>query len=61
MNAEALELHVEGGRVCYGWGMCVVGHGYRGLGAGMDEGGGWYNCWSHFGIARAFSVCEVIH
>ena len=26
------------------WWMCVVGHGYGGLGGVRDAGGGWYAC-----------------
>ena len=34
MISEALEIRVEGGRVSHSWCMCVVGHGYGGLGGG---------------------------
>ena len=26
--------------------MCVVSHGYGGLGGGRDGGGGWHRCWT---------------
>ena len=64
MISEALELRVEGGRVSQGWCMCVVSHGYGGLGGGRDGGGGRYACgtkprgWLH---VAAFQECEVIH
>ena len=35
---------MEGGRVCRSWCMCVVSHGYGGLGWVRDGGGGWYAC-----------------
>ena len=63
MISEALELYLEDGRVSDSWCMCVVGHGYDGLGRGRDEGGGWYACetkqgaWSH--IARCRSTSRV--
>ena len=40
MISEALELPVEGGQVSHSWCVCVVGHGYGGLGGGWDGGGG---------------------
>ena len=40
MISEALNLCVEGGRVSHSWCMCVVNHGYGGLGGGWDGGGG---------------------
>ena len=30
--------------------MCVVGHGYGGLGGDMDGGGGWYACGTSQGV-----------
>ena len=37
MVSEALELRMESGRVSFIWCMCVVCHGYGGLGwAGME-------------------------
>ena len=36
-----LELYVDGVRVSHSWCMCVVSHGYGGLGGDMDGGGGW--------------------
>ena len=42
MIPEALEQYVEGGRVSHRWCMCIVGHGYGGLGAGRDGNGGRY-------------------
>ena len=59
---------MEGGRVSHSWCMCVVGHGYGGLGGGMDGGGGWYACrtkprgvgrWS--GDVVAHPQCIVTH
>ena len=54
MISEALELYVEGGRLSHSWCVCVVGHGYGGLVAGREGGGGCYACetklgggWSH--------------
>ena len=38
MISEVLELRVEGGQVSHSWCMCVVSHGYGGLGGGRDEG-----------------------
>ena len=40
MISEAHDLCVEGRRVSHSWCMCVVSHGYGGLGGGRDEGGG---------------------
>ena len=34
----------EGGRVSHIWCMCVVSHGYGGLGGGGDGCGGWQAC-----------------
>ena len=42
--SEALELHVEGGRVSHSWCMSVVSHGYGVLGGVRDGGGEWYAC-----------------
>ena len=42
MISEALELYMEGERASYSWCVCVVRHGYGGLGEGMNGGGGWY-------------------
>ena len=39
-----LELNAEGGRVSHSLCLCVVSHGYGGLGGGRDGGGGWYAC-----------------
>ena len=36
MISKALELYVEGGRASHIWCMCVGGHGYGGLGVGME-------------------------
>ena len=44
MISEALELRLEGGRVSHSWCMCVVTHGYSGLGVGRVSDGGWYVC-----------------
>ena len=44
MISEVLELPVAGGRVSHSWCMCLVSHGYGGLGGHMDVGGGWYAC-----------------
>ena len=44
MISEALELRMEGRRVCHRWCLCVVSHGYGGFGEGRDGGGGWYAC-----------------
>ena len=57
MISEALELLVESGRVCHSWCMCVVGHGYGGLGGGRDKGGGWYACVTKPGVLVA---CQEI-
>ena len=40
MISEALEQRVEGGRVSHSWCMCVVSHGYDGVGGSTDGGGG---------------------
>ena len=61
MISEALELRVEDGRVSHCWCMCVVCHGYVGLGGSRDgvvdrnharqsKGG-----WSHVGRYRRTS------
>ena len=42
MISEALELCVESGRVRHSWCMCVVSHGYGGMGGGRDGSCGWY-------------------
>ena len=39
MISDALELRVVGGRVDHSWYMCVVGHGFGGIGVGNDKGG----------------------
>ena len=44
MISEALDLCVEGGRVSHSLCMCVVNHGYGGLGGGWDGSCGWYAC-----------------
>ena len=47
--------------------MCVVSHGYGGLGGGRDGCGGWYACGTRPGVGRmsgdagARPECEVIH
>ena len=41
MISEALELHVEGEQASHSWCMCVVSHGFGGLGGGRDGGGAW--------------------
>ena len=38
MISEALELRIEGGQLIHSWCMCVVSHGYGGLGGGRDGG-----------------------
>ena len=35
------QLRVEGGQVNHNWCMCVVSHGYGGLGGGRDGVSGW--------------------
>ena len=40
---------MEGGQVTHCWCMCVVGHGYGGLGGDRNEGGGWYACGAKLG------------
>ena len=61
MISESLELCVDGGRVSHCWCMCVVGHGYGGLGGagmeavGMDARDGW----SHDGRHRSTSLVRV--
>ena len=42
--SEAMELHVEGGRVSHSWCMCVVRQEYGGLGEGRNGGFGSYAC-----------------
>ena len=56
MISEALELHVEGGRVSHSWCICAVSHGYGGLGGGRDGvvdgmhvGQSHRGVWSHVG------------
>ena len=54
---------MEDGRVSDIWRMCVVSHGYGGLGGGRDGGDGWCACgtkargWSHVGIC--WSNCRL--
>ena len=55
MISESLELRVEGGTVGHSWCMCVVSHGYGGLGGGMDGGGGWYACRT---MPRGLVACQ---
>ena len=38
--SEALELYVKGGRDSLSWCVCVVGHGYGGMGGDIDGDGG---------------------
>ena len=63
MISEALERYVEDGRVSHCWCMCVVSHGYGGLGGSMYGGGGWYvrgkkpGGWSYDG--RCWSTYRV--
>ena len=67
MISYVLWLYVEGRRVSHSWCMCVVGHGYGGMGVGRDGGGGWFACGTKQGGGRmsrdagAHSECEVIH
>ena len=68
MISEALKLRMEGGRVSHTWCVCVVSHGYVGLGGGRDGGGGWSACETKpsrvgrmSGDAGALPECEVIH
>ena len=58
---------MEGGLVSPCWCMCIVSHGYGGLGGSRDGGGGWYACWTMLGRVFCISgddgalpVCEVI-
>ena len=41
---DPLEQCVEGGRANCDECICVVSHGYGGLGGGRDGGGGWQTC-----------------
>ena len=65
--SEALELHVEGGRVSRSLCMCVASHGYGGLGgAGMevvdDMHAGQSQGFCRMSIdAGELPECEVIH
>ena len=65
--SEALELYAEGGLVNHSWCICVVSHGYDGLGGGIDGGVERYACgtklgvWSHVRDDGALIQCEVIH
>ena len=66
MISKALELLAEGGRVSHSWCMCVVDHGYGGLGWGKDGGGGLYACRKKangddrmLGDTGALPECEV--
>ena len=66
MISEAPELRVEGGRVSHSWCLCIVNHGYGGLGGGRDGCGGWYVCGTKpggvrcmSGVAGALPECEV--
>ena len=58
---------MEGGRINHSWCMCIVGHGYGGLGEGRDESGGLCACVTKPGVghmsgdAGALLQCEVIH
>ena len=61
MISEALLLRVEGGRVSHSWGMCVVSHGYGGLGgAGVEAVDGMHvgqsqGGWSHVEKCQSIS------
>ena len=55
MIPEALELRMEDGWVSL-W-MCVVSHGYGGLGGGMDGGGGWHACGTK---PRGLDTCRAL-
>ena len=62
MISEALELRVKGGRDSHSWCMCVVGHGYDGLGvvARMEVVDGMHaeqsqEGWSYVGWCRCTS------
>ena len=63
MISEALELHVEGGRVSHSWCMCVVRHGCGGLGGGRDVGGDLCACGTKPGscshVWRCLSIFRV--
>ena len=67
MISEAIVLRVEGRRVGHSLCMCVVSHGFDGLGGASDGGGGLYACETRpgdgcmSGDAGAFQECEVIH
>ena len=59
------ELCVEGRQVSHSWYMCVVGHGYGGLGGGRD-GDGMHTGYSqgffwHVGGCWSTSYSEVVH
>ena len=65
MISEALEVHVEGGRVSHSWCLCVISYGYGGFGGGRDGGGGWLHAGQSQGVgcmsgdAGAFPECDV--
>ena len=44
MISESLELCVEGRQVSHSWCMCVISHGYGGLGGGWNGGSGRFAC-----------------
>ena len=61
MISEELELRMKRGRVSHSWCMCVVGHGYGGLGGGRDgvvdgmHAGQGQGGWLHVGRCRSIS------
>ena len=58
MISEALELHVEGGRVNHSWCVCVVSCNYDGLGGGREGGCGCYAFWISQGVVACREMPE---
>ena len=57
--SEALELGVEGGRVCHSWCMFVVSHGFGWLGeAGMEVVDGMHAVQSQEGMVACQEMSE---
>ena len=66
MISEALQLRVKSEQVSHSWCMCVVSHGYGGLGgAGVEVVDGMHagqrGVGRMSGDAGALPECEVIH
>ena len=67
MISQSIELHVKGGRVSHSFCMCVISHGYSGLGGVRDEVVDGMHAGQSQGVvhmsgdAGALPECQVIH